>query len=548
MKRCFFILAILIVQFVFANYLYSQQTGKFEISLMMGDIPLNMALYVPEDYDESKNYPLIFVCHARGDYYMETRDTFALAGKQLGAIVMCPDIYNPTQNQVSQVISGSLSFIKIAYKIDTDKMILAGSTEGANQMIAMGLEQYDKYKGVIAVSPTMSNGMLPSFYLNNADKIKMAFIIGDQDANFDASVSLIGELKDNKCSIKQVTKEGVGHTGSYWGSTEFTKDVKDCYNFLFNGPKFSLGVTKLEFENVKEDKDKTLDVIVTNNTSEELKNLSSTVEEDEKGVFSIENPFDESTSIKAGSNYTLKVKFAPQGGDDYTAKLIIKEKDNDDEAQSVALAGKGIESAPKISTGISKMDFDTVEVDNSGDDEIYILNVGNDDLIVSEINIEPNTDDAYNYQDIDFPATILANDDLTLKMKFTPKQAVLYSSVLAIKSNASDFPEKNIDLVGVGKSTVGVNNELNIDAKINIMPNPVVNSGRISVQLPDADLITDALIMDATGNMIAELKPERESSSKVNFNFDAASLPAGVYLVKLKGININKTLKFILMK
>ena len=78
-------------------------------------------------------------------------------------------------------------------------------------------------------------------------------------------------------------------------------------------------------------------------------------------------------------------------------------------------------------------------------------------------------------------------------------------------------------------------------------PNPFNPLTTIKYAIPSISFVALA-IYDILGNLVAELVHKEQSAGYYNINFDASSLPSGVYFYRLECGNYISTKKLILLK
>ena len=78
-------------------------------------------------------------------------------------------------------------------------------------------------------------------------------------------------------------------------------------------------------------------------------------------------------------------------------------------------------------------------------------------------------------------------------------------------------------------------------------PNPFNPSTNISYQLPDPEFIS-LKVYDNLGNEVITLVNEKQNAGSYSVNFNAASLPGGIYFYKLVTENFSETKKMVLIK
>ena len=83
--------------------------------------------------------------------------------------------------------------------------------------------------------------------------------------------------------------------------------------------------------------------------------------------------------------------------------------------------------------------------------------------------------------------------------------------------------------------------EFFISEKVEYYPNPTINN--VYFYIHGEDEFVDITVVDATGNLYKSCVEEIPSSRKVELNF--GDFYKGVYVVRLKGKTVDKTIKII---
>jgi len=78
-------------------------------------------------------------------------------------------------------------------------------------------------------------------------------------------------------------------------------------------------------------------------------------------------------------------------------------------------------------------------------------------------------------------------------------------------------------------------------------PNPFNPGTTINYSLPASDFVT-LTVYDALGNAVRTLVSERQNAGNYSLNFNAASLPSGIYFYKLLTTSFSEVKKMTLVK
>ena len=153
------------------------------------------SLYVPENYDPSRSWPLVIALHGaggRGDEYLLT---WLRAAKSYGYVVLAPksagrtwSIRQPEPDIRS--IGAMLKTVSKEYTIDQDRIFVSGLSDGGTYAYALGLHCPQVFAGIAPVA-----GVLPRWYeLEQAKTLPVLIIHGAQDFIFPVATAR-GDLR-----------------------------------------------------------------------------------------------------------------------------------------------------------------------------------------------------------------------------------------------------------------------------------------------------------------------------------------------------------------
>lgn len=233
MKIFLIVLALIISN----SQLFAQKTGAFSITFNNNGIQSKMAMYVPENYDSTKAYPMLWGWHGGGMSCEEMLQMISIINSKVELIIVCPDINNiEHQEQFSYLMNFSYHYPKINYHIDTNNIIICGYSMGGSYAYNIGLSVPDKVSGIIGFAPMFSVGNMEGDMWNNIYKVKMANILGKKDENYTEIKELMVEIQNKYADLLLIEKSELDHEGSngYYNSQEFVDDFYACYSYVFN--------------------------------------------------------------------------------------------------------------------------------------------------------------------------------------------------------------------------------------------------------------------------------------------------------------------------
>ena len=145
------------------------------------------SLYIPENYDPSRSWPLVIALHGshgRGDEYLLT---WLRAAKSHGYVVLAPKSLGrtwsvPQPGQDMRSISAMLKTVSEEYTIDQERIFVSGLSDGGTFTYALGLHCPQFFAGIAPVA-----GVLPRLYvleLEHAKTLPLHIIHGAEDFIF----------------------------------------------------------------------------------------------------------------------------------------------------------------------------------------------------------------------------------------------------------------------------------------------------------------------------------------------------------------------------
>jgi predicted peptidase len=178
----FYLAAFIAIVLFSAEPLRAVQRGDFESFLNNGSSSVNVAYFVPYDYNDNNEYPVIIGMHPAQTPGVAMRDMMKTSAEAKGAILACPD----SPDGDGSAILDLLDWIKSEYSVDESKIILTGYSAGGYPTFQVGLANTDIFKGLIGIAPSVSTYGID---FSNVDKIAMCIIVGTSD-------HMYGGLKD----------------------------------------------------------------------------------------------------------------------------------------------------------------------------------------------------------------------------------------------------------------------------------------------------------------------------------------------------------------
>jgi predicted esterase len=122
--------------------------------------PCHYFLYVPEDYDPSRKYPVLLFLHGAGGNLRICFYTVMRCAKEHKFIAVAPT-YKDGQfwtKQGSQFALKTLEKVRERYSIDPKRVVVGGISNGAVGAWAISEAHRDKFSGVISLSGAFAGG------------------------------------------------------------------------------------------------------------------------------------------------------------------------------------------------------------------------------------------------------------------------------------------------------------------------------------------------------------------------------------------------------
>jgi dienelactone hydrolase len=133
------------------------QKGRFNLD----DPPGYLRMGVPDDYDASRWWPLLFVLPPGGQKPDDWADAWSEDLLRRGWIVAAPYSVGDWQNEGSvEPIKASLRRVQARYRVDGRRVVIAGHIAGANMAFRMAVVEPDLFAGVVAMNGGVPNADL----------------------------------------------------------------------------------------------------------------------------------------------------------------------------------------------------------------------------------------------------------------------------------------------------------------------------------------------------------------------------------------------------
>jgi subtilisin family serine protease len=178
----------------------------------------------------------------------------------------------------------------------------------------------------------------------------------------------------------------------------------------------------------------------------------------------IEFPFKLPYAILPGTSEGLSVRFTPFEAGDYNGSLKVITNDPDQKILDITMFGKGkAKASPIIRLLNTTVNFgNVVKIGSRGEQNFQVQNLGQSDLIITEIASSNS-----NLTVTPGQATIRPGETLSLKAIFQPKISGDFRATLTIKSNDPNAPLTTIVVSAQVPEQVVINIKVATDIQLN---------------------------------------------------------------------------------
>ncbi|MBN4054540.1 prolyl oligopeptidase family serine peptidase, partial [Nitrospira defluvii] len=154
--------------------------GAQNLSITVRKIPMDYALYVPENYDLDRAYPLIVCLHGAGfvgDSYLDRWKT-RLGEKNL---LLCPTMSAGAwwSSQGEALVMAAVEEVASKYRIDRDRIFLTGMSNGGIGVYLVGIFHSDRFSAISPMASGIPKEIFP--YLKNFSLSGIYIIHGAKD-------------------------------------------------------------------------------------------------------------------------------------------------------------------------------------------------------------------------------------------------------------------------------------------------------------------------------------------------------------------------------
>jgi hypothetical protein len=263
-------------------------------------------------------------------------------------------------------------------------------------------------------------------------------------------------------------------------------------------------------------------------------------------VFSLPN--NETTiTIQPGKSYDLTVQFSPYDFRNRIGSLIFTHNFNVSEVLPVTIPLRGVSITPVIVIFPKSIDFGEINTGSSSQKNVGIKNNGSKPLVISSFDIDGS---AFRLPNNETTITIQPGNSYDLAVQFLPTADIDYTGSIMLIDNANGS-RNHISLRGKGVGqTISVDELGEIPTAYSLMqnyPNPFNPTTKIQYSLPEVSYVRLS-VYNGMGQEMMQLVNENQSAGKYIVEFNAQSLPSGIYFYRLQNSKFVDTKKMLLLK
>lgn len=178
---------------------------------------------LPKKFDKSKPAPLIVALHPWGGNMEETRDRWLKVADRMGAILLTPQgtyqmkdgEYRWDQNLdvVEDQVMQAIESVMDQYKVDEDKVLIAGFSQGGWAAYAIALRNPGTINGVIAIGGKFDKSFEADADGGDLEDLRVVIMVGEKDEDEILDSNRLAEkvLKKSGAKVRYKSYKGLGH-------------------------------------------------------------------------------------------------------------------------------------------------------------------------------------------------------------------------------------------------------------------------------------------------------------------------------------------------
>jgi len=204
---------------------------------------------------------------------------------------------------------------------------------------------------------------------------------------------------------------------------------------------------------------------------------------------------------------------------------------------------------PIISLSEDALDFGYVLVGDDASDTLYVSNLGEVDLEVTDI-----TNGVIEFNAIPLNFVLAQGEIQAVVVTFTPQEELLYEDILVIESNDPINSQYGVLLNGSGYELTGLDDQLPLVTKVDQnYPNPFNPETRIAFSIANKEQFAKLEIFNIKGQKVKTLVNEELEVGKYSVvwkgnDTSGRKVASGVYFYKFDTNNYHNIKKMLLLK
>ncbi len=200
--------------------------------------------------------------------------------------------------------------------------------------------------------------------------------------------------------------------------------------------------------------------------------------------------------------------------------------------------------SPKLSVLPNKLFIDSTAIGDTSITGLFVINFGDDSLIVNSISFSSNAFSASTSLD---GVGFLSSKKIPIV--FIPDSVKNYNEQLTINTNAGTY-DVNLTAIASGNVTgVAAENSNNVFTFLLTQnyPNPFNPTTNINYQIKEPSFVR-LKVYDSLGRVVKELVNEFKTAGSYSIRFNATGLSSGIYFYSLQAGNFISTKSMVLLK
>lgn len=324
-----------------------------------------------------------------------------------------------------------------------------------------------------------------------------------------------------------------------------------------DGPLLTFDIKKLDFGHVNIGEDKLREVNVMNIGNESLRITGVEFAEfSPPGTFKIISGNNFPINLNQNEQHQFLIRFTPKTEESF--REYIDFLSNDPEMKSLELlgvGGAGTGSRIEVELADNFLDFGTVEPNKSLALDLYVKNTGNQDLWIRTIDLKHRNNEDKIFQIVqggNYDTYITPGKSLLVKVRFSPRQEIIYTDSIMIWSNAINEEYTIISIKGQGGIVESVDEKELMPLGLlsfSVSPNPISDLAKMSFNVGGSTpKMLEITINDQLGKKVANVMKCLVSPGEYTEHFNTRMLSSGLYYLVITSDGQTTTLPVLISK